>query len=186
MLLFLGMLRPYKGIDELITAFGALEASRQTGLWIVGQPRSGELLEGLEALARATPGVRIVPRFVSADEVALYLSACDAVVLPYRSITTSGALALAMTYGRACLGPSVGGLVEAICGCSRQLYDPADGLQTALERFLSLPPAELERLGHANRARVAVLSYPRLARGCMACYRTGHTSQRAGDEARTN
>ena len=58
--LFFGLLRPYKGVDVLLEAFRSVRGAE---LWVVGMPRMD--IEPLEELARrrAAP-VRFVPRFV--------------------------------------------------------------------------------------------------------------------------
>ncbi|MEA2351252.1 MAG: hypothetical protein QOG86_2193, partial [Thermoleophilaceae bacterium] len=57
--LFFGLLRPYKGVDVLLDAWRSVEADAE--LWIVGMPRMD-----LEPLRRAADArVRFVPRFVT-------------------------------------------------------------------------------------------------------------------------
>ena len=55
--LFFGLLRPYKGIEKLLEAWRGIDGAE---LWIVGRPRMA--LEPLRA--RAPGNVRFVPRFV--------------------------------------------------------------------------------------------------------------------------
>src|SRR6185437_3589036 len=61
--LFFGLLRPYKGIETLLQAWRDIRSDAE--LWVVGRPRMP--LEPLRSLAG--PGVRFIPRFVSDAEL---------------------------------------------------------------------------------------------------------------------
>jgi glycosyltransferase involved in cell wall biosynthesis len=100
--LWQGIIFPYKGLDVLLQAWRTVEA-RVEGAWlVVAGTGSPELLEEMRGLA-AELGLRRVLlefRFVTAEElVALYRRA-DVVVYPYRTITTSGALATGLALGK--------------------------------------------------------------------------------------
>src|SRR5438045_4325 len=70
--LFFGLLRPYKGIEVLLDAWRGLVGAE---LWIVGRPRMPvEPLRG-----KAPPGVRFVPRFISDAELPAYFRRADVV-----------------------------------------------------------------------------------------------------------
>ena len=77
--MFFGLLRPYKGLDVLLEAWRGVDRARE--LWIVGCPRMP--LEPLRALAGAS--VRCVPRFVSDAELPALFRRADVIVLPYVS-----------------------------------------------------------------------------------------------------
>jgi len=100
--LWQGIIFPYKGLDVLLRAWRAVEA-RVDGAWlVVAGTGSPELVEQIRALAAALGlrWVRLEFRFVTAEElVALYRRA-DVVVYPYRTITTSGALATGLALGK--------------------------------------------------------------------------------------
>ena len=89
--LFFGLVRPYKGVDVLVEAFAG--APEDAVLLIVGMPRMP--LERLERRARelgVADRVRFVPRFVPDEELPSYFRHADVVVLPYREIDQSGVL----------------------------------------------------------------------------------------------
>src|SRR6202030_4396858 len=100
--LFFGLLRPYKGLDVLLAAWRELSADGFPGpaprLWIVGPPRMP-----LELLRRgAAPGVSFLPRFVSDSELAACFGRASLVLLPYTSterVDFSGVLATALAFG---------------------------------------------------------------------------------------
>jgi glycosyltransferase involved in cell wall biosynthesis len=102
-ILWQGILFPYKGVDVLLQAWQQVEA-RVPGAWLViagtGAP---DLLQAVRAQVAQLrlQRVRLEFRFVTAEElVALYRRA-DVVVYPYRAITTSGALATGLALGKA-------------------------------------------------------------------------------------
>ncbi|MEA2142776.1 MAG: hypothetical protein QOI64_1206, partial [Solirubrobacteraceae bacterium] len=90
--LFFGLLRPYKGLDVLLGAWRAADLDAE--LWIVGMPR----MDVGPLRAAAPPSVRWVSRFVTDDEVAAYFRRADLVVLPYREIDQSGVLFTALAF----------------------------------------------------------------------------------------
>src|SRR3954453_11506690 len=143
-ILFFGLLRPYKGIDVLLEAFREVEGAE---LWIVGMPRMP--VEPLRELAATAPGtVRFVPRFVTDDEIPAYFERADVVVLPYREIDQSGVLYTALAFGKPLVLSSVGGFTEVgeSHGAAR-LVPPGDpnALAGALGDLVR-DPAERERL----------------------------------------
>jgi glycosyltransferase involved in cell wall biosynthesis len=111
-LLFFGTIRPYKGLEDLIEAFGTLPASYR--LTVVGETWENwtlpaELIAGSAAAERIT----FVNSYVADPEVDGYFAAADVVVLPYRRSSASGPLHIAMSHGLPVVVTSVGGLVEA-------------------------------------------------------------------------
>ncbi len=111
-LLFFGLIRTYKGLAELIAAFGRLDDSYQ--LLIAGEVY-GDAQFYMEALNELpNPNWKFVNRYLPDTEVDLYFAAADLVVLPYLSATQSGIRALALSQKRAVLCTNVGGLAEGL------------------------------------------------------------------------
>jgi glycosyltransferase involved in cell wall biosynthesis len=168
--LFFGLLRPYKGIDLLLEAFREVEGAE---LWIVGMPRMP--VEPLrEAAARCRATVRFVPRFVTDPEIPAFFRRADLVVLPYREIEQSGVLYTALAFGKPMLLAAVGGFVEVAeeHGAGR-LVPPGDApaLAAALDELIG-DRAERERLAGAARAAAAgPYSWDGVAERTLALYR---------------
>jgi glycosyltransferase involved in cell wall biosynthesis len=147
--LFFGLLRPYKGVDILVEAWREVHGAE---LWIVGMPRMdmGALRDA------APPTVRFISQFVPDEEVGAYFRRADLVVLPYREIDQSGVLFTALAFGRPLLLSAVGGFPEIAAQGAAELVAPGDptALAGALTRLLT-NPRERARLAAAARAAAA-------------------------------
>ena len=114
-LLFFGRIRPYKGVETLLEAFG--EITGNSFLVIAGAPENASYGRRIEQLVRAHPHrERIVyhARFIENAELASYFRAADALVMPYRHIDQSGVLFLAFRFGLPVIAFDVGALGEYI------------------------------------------------------------------------
>lgn len=111
--LFFGFIRDYKGLDLLIDAMAKLPADHV--LIIAGEPY-GDMSKYHEAIARHGLKDRVVDhiRYIADQEVPVFFSAADAVVLPYKSATQSGITAIAYHFGTPVIATDVGGLKESV------------------------------------------------------------------------
>lgn len=150
--LFFGRIRPYKGILELIDAYRSV-SDGDSHLLIVGNPEDEELAAELEGCTRDDD--RIVTRleYVPDEDVQLYMNAADAVVLPFKDITTSGSAILAMTFGKAVVVPRKGCLPELLDENGTIFYR-RDGAGTLVEALRTAQDRDLASMGEYNRQRV--------------------------------
>lgn len=112
---FLGGIRPYKGVDRLLDAFGNVaEAKPESRLIVVGPPGRFPEIEAMAERCEADP--RIIANFnrVADPDVQLYMNAADVVVLPHRSVLNSGSVMLALSFGRPVIAPAVGCVAELL------------------------------------------------------------------------
>lgn len=126
-LLFFGVIRPYKGLDDLAVAFEELVASGEhVSLTVVGEPwqHNDPVLERLRSAPGLQGKVEIVDRYVRDDEVSGYLADSDILVLPYRRASASGPLALAMAAGMPVVTTDVPALEEVTAGYSGAIHVP--------------------------------------------------------------
>ncbi len=114
-LLFFGLIRRYKGLPQLLEALPLVLQKLDCTLLIVGEFYEGKdhCLHLINTLGLAST-VRIIDRFVPDDEVGLYFSAADLVVLPYESATQSAIVPIAHAFERPVVATRVGGLPEAV------------------------------------------------------------------------
>lgn len=151
--LFLGLIRPYKGLSELIDTFKELD-SEKTQLVIAGKIYKDSLeMKNLLAqkLANAQ-NIKLIPGFVPNNQIQIYMNACDVVVFPYRDILTSGAVLLAMSFGKACIAPRKGCIGEVLDDAGAFLYeiDDENGLMKTMKLALE-KHANLSTMGQHNR-----------------------------------
>lgn len=166
-LLYFGLIRPYKGLEDLVLAFNHLSADQaaQFHLTIVGE--TWEHWDTPAELVSASPHRRhitFVNRYVSDTEAAEFFRGADALVLPYRRGSASGPLHIAMHAGLHVVLYAVGGLIEATQsyeGAHLVASNDVEALRTAL---MSLPPHRTQRFTDHTSWSSTVHSVERLAR----------------------
>jgi glycosyltransferase involved in cell wall biosynthesis len=143
-LLYLGVVRPFKGVEDLVTAFSALDRNQANRfrLSVVGETWEGWTAPD-QAIARSPHAdlIERVDRYVTDAELTSYFQRADAVVLPYHRSSSSGPLQIAMSAGLPVIVTAVGGLVEAVQDYPGAiLVPPRDptALQDALLELLKL------------------------------------------------
>jgi glycosyltransferase involved in cell wall biosynthesis len=109
-LLFFGRLLPYKGLDLLADALLLIGPRRGLETRIVGSGPESATLDRL----RRCDGVVVENRWVPEDEIGAVIAWSDALVLPYREASQSGAAAAAIAAGRYIVATRVGGLIEQV------------------------------------------------------------------------
>lgn len=102
-LLYAGLIRPYKGVEQLIAAFESA-ADTECTLRIVGKP-TPELRESITVAADADPRISSRLDFVPDDEFVREITQAELVCLPYRDLHNSGILLVALSLDRPVLVP---------------------------------------------------------------------------------
>jgi glycosyltransferase involved in cell wall biosynthesis len=167
-ILFFGLLRPYKGIDTLLEAFRRVEGAE---LWIVGNPRMDT--GPLGALAAEAPGrVRFVSRFVDEAEIPALFRRADVVVLPYRDAEHSGVLYTALAFGKPMVLSAVGGFPEVAAEGAARVIPPEDpaALAAALSDLVGDEAARDELAAAARSAAAGPYSWDAVARQTLDLY----------------
>jgi glycosyltransferase involved in cell wall biosynthesis len=174
-ILSFGLLRPYKGIENLIEAFGRIvsaAAASDAELWIVGNPRMD--VEQLRRQAREIGGrVRIVTRFVDEAEIPAIFRRADLVVLPYLDAEHSGVLYTGLAFGKPLVLSEVGGFPEVAATGAARLVPPGDtgALAAALQELIGDETARAELGAAATRAAAGPYSWDEAARLHLDLYR---------------
>lgn len=114
-ILFFGFIRKYKGLDLLLEA-AADDEIKAKHIQIVVAGEFYEDPEEYKTIIRKHHLDNVILRnhFIADDEVALYFSAADMVVQPYRSATQSGVTQIAYHFEKPMLVTNVGGLSEIV------------------------------------------------------------------------
>jgi glycosyltransferase involved in cell wall biosynthesis len=168
--LFFGLLRPYKGLETLLSAWRGMGS--QAELWVVGRPRMP-----LEPLLRdLPPRVRFVSRFVSDAELPAFFRRADIVALPYtrtERFDFSGVLATALAFGKPTVISDVGGFSEVAAAGAAHLVAPddPDALRAAIEGLLNDQQAREGLAWGALAAAKGLYSWETAANETLALYR---------------
>ena len=143
LLLFQGLVRPYKGVDLLLDAAPAIVRETGARIAVVGEvfPDARELTRRAAASPLAADGSLIWrDSYVGEEQMRDWMAACDAAVLPYRASSGSGIAARAIAARRPIVAARVGGLTDAVApGETGELFEPGDeaGLAAAVKTALA-------------------------------------------------
>jgi glycosyltransferase involved in cell wall biosynthesis len=168
-ILAFGLLRPYKGIENLLEAFRGVEGAE---LWIVGNPRMD--VGPLHELAAAAGGrVRFVTRFVEDAEIPAIFRRADVAALPYLDAEHSGVLYTGLAFGKPLVLSAVGGFPEVAEAGAARLVPPGDtgALTAALAELVADEGARAELAAAAARAAAGPFSWDEAARRTTDLYR---------------
>ena len=147
-LLCLGVVRPFKGVEDLVAAFSALgrDQASQFRLSVVGETWEGWTAPD-QTIARSPHAdlIERVDRYVTDAELAAYVERADAIVLPYHRSSSSGPLHVAMAAGLPVVVTAVGGLVEAVQDYDGALLVPPRDPAALRDALLRLPERRGER-----------------------------------------
>lgn len=183
--LFLGLIRPYKGVDLLSEAWPEVRALfPDATLLVVGKTLDPGAALDLRALG-GQAGVRIVDRYVSVASMLDYYAVADVVVLPYRHISQSAALMTAISLGRPTVITPIAGLQEQVQGLRSTVEaDEISGAGVARALMVSLQRRD-EMLAMAERDRAALADSPigwaSVAKATAAAYEAHFRVRRSHD-----
>ena len=172
--LFFGYIREYKGLDVLLEAWREVAKARPLArLVVAGDPvRLGA--DRRDELARTAESLGVIHRlgYVPFEDVAGYFSAADVLVMPYRRISQSGVLFLALSMSVPVVATRVGAIPEVLeDGESALLVAPesAEELAAALRRVLGDAPLR-SRLSRAGRLVAEAHSWDTIAEATERCF----------------
>jgi glycosyltransferase involved in cell wall biosynthesis len=147
LILFFGLVRPYKGVTDLIRAMNSLP--EDVLLLIAGEcyEDRNEILKVITSLGLSSR-IRWVDEFVPDEDVSIYFNASDIVVLPYRKATQSGVAQIALSFDRVLVLTDTGGLSELVdpgsTGYLAEAYSPASLIKSILAAFELASDPEVE------------------------------------------
>ena len=154
-----GQIRIYKGIPELVEQFKKIE-SEKAALIIAGSDRDTELTSEIKKKASEDSRIEVHDCFVPKEEVQIYMNASDCIVLPYRKITTSGTLVLAMSFDKPVLAPSKGCIPEYVNKKDSILFESTHKLTEAIQGYLK---GEIKEEGGGNLAKIREINWDEIA-----------------------
>lgn len=137
--LFFGIIREYKGIDDLLIEFSKLVniyKENKIKLIIAGECIDIGLQKLIEKYQISLKDILICEsEYILDKDVQIFFNACDVVVYPFKKITTSGSVILALSFIKPIVCPRMGGLKELPNNIGF-FYNPKDkkGLLNCLEK----------------------------------------------------
>jgi beta-1,4-mannosyltransferase len=168
--LFLGLIRPYKGVVEMVRAFRTCE-DPNLRLIITGRPVGKAIKNEVELAIRGDSRIKFLPGHVENDKVQFYMKASDAMVLPYQRVFTSGAAILAMSFGKPCIAPRAGCVTDSLDEKGAVLFDPLvnGDLERAFREILTCRH-KLAEMGRYNLERAAGWDWQSIGQKTVAVY----------------
>jgi beta-1,4-mannosyltransferase len=172
-LVYFGLLKEYKGVPELLAAFGDVDDA-DLALHVVGRPVVPDVERAVRALGAADGRVTLTLRYVADAELARLITGAEAVVLPYVEMGNSGAALLALSLDRPIIVPRAPGNTElaAEVGLGWVVeYEPplsSTKLVTALE--------DLRRTARTHRPDLDERNWADIGDRLLGCYREASRS----------
>jgi beta-1,4-mannosyltransferase len=105
-LTFFGLIRRYKGVDDLVAAFRETDGrDAAVSLHVAGSPSSDELVDVLRSAATADARIAVDLRFLDDADVVTEVTQAELVVLPYKHMHNSAGVLTALSLERPVLVP---------------------------------------------------------------------------------
>jgi glycosyltransferase involved in cell wall biosynthesis len=95
----IGRIEPYKGADVLLEAAAQLPSTSRIKVLLAGACSDAAYRDELLGLAAAGSRVTALLEWIPDDDLARYLQATDFAVFPFRTITNSGSVIMAQSFG---------------------------------------------------------------------------------------
>lgn len=135
--LFLGAIKAYKGVEDLIEAFNAMK-TRQSYLIIAG--KADKQMEAYLKRVEDKENIILDLRFIPNEDVADLINAVDVMVMPYKEITTSGSAILGLSFRKLIVMPDNEFIDEYFKEDMVVRYNPNDynGLENAMKSALNV------------------------------------------------
>jgi beta-1,4-mannosyltransferase len=189
-LLYFGLIRPYKNVPHLIDTFRQLK-DPDLILLVVGKLYDAKEEQAVRERADGCPRVRLELRWIPPEQVQKYFAASDLVVLPYRRVLNSGAAMLALTFARPVLVPDLGNMreqqeklgVQWIMLYEGELTESALAEASRCADATQAPPPNLTGLGWAERAEQTIRVYEEMLSADAGSHRdtiAAHDAAHAG------
>jgi glycosyltransferase involved in cell wall biosynthesis len=172
--LFFGWVRRYKGAEELVRTFQQCHLEKMD-LVVAGKVIKPALGRELIDASNGAPNIHFHLEFVADEDVQLFLNSADVVVFPYQDVLTSGAVILAMSFGKPCIAVRRGCIGEVLDQGGAFLYDADDphGLRDCLLAARDAGRDRLQEMGAHNRAIAERWDWKSIARATLDVYQGG-------------
>lgn len=144
--LYIGTIRPYKGVQELVETFKRLDPP-DTVLMLAG--RVLHAAYGHRLRESLSPQIRLYDEFIEKDRLQYYFNAADVVVLPFRNIENSGSVIMAMGFKKLIIAPRLGVLRQRLANQAEWLYEVDEALPAMILKAINTN--SLQEIGENNK-----------------------------------
>ena len=144
-LVYTGLIKPYKGILELIHLFKK-SFPDDTVLIIAGKAMDADYAASIKKLIDGN--IIFIDRFIENNEFQLLFNTADVVTLPFKQIENSGSVILAMSFKKPVIAPAIGVLTERLKNQRELLYK--ESLEQSFETLKKLKSEKLLQIGEMN------------------------------------
>lgn len=145
--LSLGLIKPYKGVLELIQVFRQI---RQPDDFLLIVGKIMDVNYGEELRLFLSSNIILVDEFIPADELQVYFKAADLVVLPFQKIENSGSVIMAMGFAKPIIAPGSGSVAERLKTQKELLLTEQNSLQATFEKVSGYSRERLAEIGDEN------------------------------------
>jgi glycosyltransferase involved in cell wall biosynthesis len=173
---FLGHIRPYKGLEAFVDAFGLIKQRIPESFFLVaGSVLVGDKKDWEEKLAKSCKPDDLWAdlRFVPVEDIKAYLSVIDVLVQPYISASQSGNTVMAYAEGVPVISTNVGGLAEMTeDGKTGYVIAPGDPAAIADAVSRCFEGDDYEKMSqNARRAAAEQFNWEKISEQTVAVYR---------------
>ena len=167
---FIGYVRPYKGVLQLIEAFRQIN-EEHVNLLIAGYAFENAFENTVRKAANGDSRIHLYLDFIENQELQVFLNAPDVIVFPFTRSLTSGSLILAMSFAKS--------IVTSDCPFVPEVLPPAGGLVYSNENSEGLINAlreiqlidDVVSMGQKNLERARDFDWEAIARSTANVYR---------------
>jgi glycosyltransferase involved in cell wall biosynthesis len=160
--LFIGRVAAYKGVEDLIAAAHGVDGAT-VQIRVFGSCTDPKLAARLIAAAAQSEAVTLELGYLPDERLAPALAWADVVVYPFRTVTTSGSVTLAIAAGRGMIVPDLPEFADLPDDAVIRYAPGTVGLTEALSNVAGMRSETLEALGQAARDKGATKSWTEIA-----------------------
>lgn len=146
-ILLFGSLLKYKGYEELILAINNIEnKNKKIKVTIAGYPKDGADVFIRENAVSDLYDLKL--DYISNDDIPRLFASHHFIVFPYRDVTQSGPLMIALNYSKPIIAPNYGCFNDIYTDSSAILYDKNNpmALQNAIIRAIDMDYSEYDKM----------------------------------------
>ena len=166
-----GKIEEYKGVLDLISSFIRLKLPHST-LLIAGICPDLDLKRQINDLSKDKKNIKLFLSFINDSDVQRYINSANILVYPFKNITTSSSVILAMSFGKPVICPQMGDLAE-LPNDTGIYYNESDkaGLQNSMRKAYS-QRSNLKTLGENAYKYIKLLDWVTISQRTHNIYKS--------------